>query len=224
MGYIQGPMLLSISGFLLRKKDFLDLNFIELIKKYFFRLYIPYLIAWSIYFIYYYHELIFTFNITFEFILSSFILPEAHLWFIPTLIFFIFITWFIKRIKISDYIIFFAIIAFTILLVFFINSKIIDNYKFYSNIIHKYRPEYYIFFFLGYFLRNREINVKIRKNIKFIGLLIPPLFLLRFYFLLITEQFISFDFFVLTIIIISPKFWIFFSLYYFTKILDKIIL
>lgn len=204
IGYIQAPILFSSSGFLLQEKTFLNKKFIDLIKKYFFRLIIPYLIAWSIFFIYYYYDLIINHTLTIEFVFSSIILPEYHLWFIPSLIAFIIFTWIIKRINISDYLIFIAIILITILIVILFNYHILNSYKLFDNLINKYRPDYYIFFFLGYSLRNRKIDPRILKKFKYIGLIILPLFVYRsYYYFIIEEELLTWDlFFISTIVII----------------------
>ena len=84
------PLFLGLNGLLLNKDRLVNEKFIKIFSFYFFRLILPWIIAWSCYAII--DIIINGFTPSFVYI-SRFIFPTYHLWYVPALIVYIFFTW-----------------------------------------------------------------------------------------------------------------------------------
>lgn len=156
------PLFLAISGFLIKERSFLNMKFSFLIKKYSQRLIIPWVISSIIFFIINNYVSIINSKSIFEilvlFIVSLIIFPYHSLWFIASLFIFIIITWILKQRNVSDKTIFIlsiGLVRLILIILELLNSN--PQISFIYRGIREYRLKYYFFFFLGYYIRNREL-------------------------------------------------------------------
>lgn len=132
------PLFLGVSGYLL-KKELFDISFLELGKKYFYRLVIPFL------FIYLVYSLI-------EQELFSLIYPWYHLWFIPAFLLFVLYLFIIEKLNLK--------ISLILLISFIFSVFWTGNYGYSNNMDVLYylgdKRFYFdfIFLFFGYYIRN----------------------------------------------------------------------
>ena len=92
------PLFLFLSGYLINTQNLVRYSLISLIKKYWKRMLLCWLIAWVIYTIPYYNN-----TDVFSFILYYFINPVYHLWYVPSLFAMIIITYFLLKIVSPQY-------------------------------------------------------------------------------------------------------------------------
>lgn len=158
------PLFIGISGYLFNINKISSLTFIEIVEKYKFRVIIPWLIA-SIFYL-----LLFEFRkILFPNVILSFknFLPNNHLWFIPAFLSWIFLTWTLKKWKMSDQQI--LIISILLSLIFYVLKSVEPCYAHIQNLgiliksfILTFRPYFYIFFVIGMVYRNIILNKPIK--------------------------------------------------------------
>ncbi|WP_341225317.1 acyltransferase family protein [uncultured Arcticibacterium sp.] len=155
------PLFVGISGYLFKVSNVVDFNLLELLRKYLLRLILP----WSIAVLAYY-----SFSIAqntdrniIHGLVSSFLFPFYHLWFIPSFLSWVILTWFLKKLKTSDRLLLF--IAFFISLVSILLKWYPESYQDFGTlksgitlIQNKYRPYFYFFFILGLAYRNIQLN------------------------------------------------------------------
>lgn len=185
---IHMPMFLAVSGFLIKEDKLLKNNSRELVKKYFFRLLLPWIIAMILYFIYLNFDVIINNEVTLELVQMAILLPVSALWYTPVLFFFIIFIWYFKKKQYQDFKL--LIIAILLIIVIFwwvnfyyfpkVGNRTYDDIMTFK-LVKKYRPQYFIFFILGYLIRNREITPKIKKIIKTLSYFIIPLYIFNLY-------------------------------------------
>lgn len=171
-------LLIGISGFLLNQQFIEKTNFSNLLKKYFYRLLIPWLIAWIVYYIIWKEE----FSV--EAMVMYFLFPLYHLWFVPALLIFIVFTWLLKKFKIQNQIILIISIIISLYWFFIYHSGYIDlsSYELlytYLKRVNRLRPYYLCFFVFGLYLRNVHIDF---KYFKYICVLVISIFIIRLLF------------------------------------------
>lgn len=156
------PLFFGISGFLIKKESLLDNSYLYLFKKYYTRLLKPWIIAVIVFFIL--NKYIMNVDYLYSIKLNFFI-PYYHLWFIPSfLLFVLLLTIFIKK----KYNIF---LIFIIMLLVSIISRVATYYfpfdplktqnvleQIISTVQYDFRFYNFIFFYLGYFIRNNNIG------------------------------------------------------------------
>lgn len=174
------PLFLAISGFLIEEGNFLKTKLSLLIKKYTKRLIIPWFFASIFFFLFNNYKLIITsnsiFEIAFLFLVSLLFFPFHNLWFIPALFLFTIFTWILKKKNISDIIILISSLFFVRLIFILLSLSSNPHISFIYLIIREYRPQFYFFFFLGYYIRNREIHY---RNYSLLRFFVIFLFFLR---------------------------------------------
>ncbi|WP_305370876.1 acyltransferase family protein [Photobacterium leiognathi] len=155
------PLFLAITGFFISEKV-IHLSLFNIIKKYWDRLIIPYLVAFV-----FYTFLIFYFSgefFSFKYLVSKILYPYYHLWYIPAVILFVF------YLKLLDFLYKkWEVIFYVLLLLFFMISVFFESYG-QSDISEKLiyiifgdKRFYYFFFYFytGYFLSKNKINIPI---------------------------------------------------------------
>jgi len=169
------PLLVGISGFLLNQQSIENTNFSNLFKKYFYRLLLPWLIAWIVYYIIWGKE------ISIETMVILFFFPLYHLWFVPAIFIFIIFTWFLKKFKTQNQII--LIISITISLswyfIYLSGHFDLSSYKLlytYLKRVNRLRPYYLCFYVFGLYLRNVYIDL---KYFKYVCALVISIFVIR---------------------------------------------
>jgi len=155
------PLFIGISGFLFNTNKVISINLIELLKKYFLRVILPWIIAVITYFLLLAiqngNE-----NIIID-LLVAFIAPFYHLWFIPGFLSWVILTWFLKKIKIGDK------MLLSIALLISLVSMLLETYpetcqdlgilnRVILLINYTFRPYFYFFFVFGLVYRNSEFK------------------------------------------------------------------
>lgn len=154
------PLFIGISGFLFNADKMIKLNLIQLIKKYRFRVIIPWGIAVIGYFIF---NALATQNFSGFELVKAVVYPFYHLWFIPAFLSWVAVTWFLKKAGISH--IFMLAIAFVISVTSLSLSYYPELYQEYRIInagiklvLHTFRPYFLFFFVLGSVLKHLELK------------------------------------------------------------------
>jgi len=149
------PLFVGISGFLFNVNRVVNISFIRLIKKYVFRVILPWIIAVLGYFLL---TLTPDDSSFLTGIIRAFIYPYYHLWFIPGFLSWILLTWVLKKFKIRDKQL--LVIAFVISLI----SILLKQLQTYQGIeiikllLHTFRPQFYFFFVFGLIYRNIKLS------------------------------------------------------------------
>ncbi|MFT5848855.1 MAG: fucose 4-O-acetylase-like acetyltransferase [Psychroserpens sp.] len=162
------PLFIGISGFLFNVNRVVDISYVELIKKYIFRVILPWTIAVLAYF-----SLTLIHNDSSDFLnglIKAFINPYYHLWFIPGFLSWVVLTWLLKKFKIGDKLI--LVIAFLISL----SPILLKQLQTYQDLeiinsginllLYTFRPQFYFFFVFGLIYRN--IKLKRPKLLEYI--------------------------------------------------------
>lgn len=149
------PMFMAVSGFLIKQDRLRKLSFGKLIKKYLYRLIIPWLIAFMFYNIVVYRDQIFSFDL--PGLIEKVIYPYYHLWFIPALLVMIICLWLIEKYRINTTIV--LITSLTITMAWFawfqwIDKQLMEQSLFYKFLGDKRNFIYFFFFYLSYMLKN----------------------------------------------------------------------
>ncbi len=164
------PLFLSVSGFLIKKKQLESISLKDIIKKYLRRIIIPFLIA-----VISFYLVLALIDPAIQMGLTAFILhllvPYGHLWYIPALLGMIFILWISLKIKISEKIMLIAFLAISIIWLVVLKWEYFHTGL--SGPFNVIKPvwtriiSYFIFFYIGFFYRN-HLKENIPKNISLI--------------------------------------------------------
>lgn len=155
------PVFVGISGVLFNIKYINEINVQQLIKKYAFRLLLP----WSLAVVFYYFFTLYQFSETFSVssFIRAFVFPYYHLWFIPAFLSWVFMTWGLKKLKLSNN----KILAISALLSLVCTvllkypeliSPTFNTPDILKAIIRSYGPQFYFFFVLGIYLKNKTLD------------------------------------------------------------------
>ncbi|HET8886151.1 MAG TPA: acyltransferase family protein [Salinimicrobium sp.] len=155
------PLFIGISGFLFSVDRVVGINLIALIKKYLFRVIIPWTIAVVIYFSL---SIIQNDNLNvLTGLIKSFISPFYHLWFIPGFLSWIVLTWILKKIITGDKLL--LIIGLLISVFSIVLKKYPEIYQDIGVlnsgirlVLHTFRPYFYFFFVFGIIYKRLELK------------------------------------------------------------------
>ena len=155
------PLFLAITGFFISEK-IIHLSFFNIIKKYWTRLIIPYLVAFV-----FYNFLMFHLGgeiLSFKYLVSKILYPYYHLWYIPAVILFIFYLKLLGLIYKKWKVIYCVLLCLFFMVTVFFESY--SQYGLFDNVIYKLiglKHFYYFFFYFytGYFLGKNKINIPI---------------------------------------------------------------
>lgn len=149
------PLFMAISGFLIKQERIRQLSFGELIKKYLYRLIIPWLLAFVFYNCIVYGSQILSFG--FPELIEKVIYPYYHLWFIPALLVMIICLWFIEKYRVNPMVVLLTSLAITMIwFAWFqwIDKRLMQESLFYKFLGDKRNFIYFFFFYLSYVLKN----------------------------------------------------------------------
>lgn len=158
------PLFIGISGYLFNYDKMRALSMMGFIKKYLFRILLPWTIAIIVYkFIVSFNAIVQTHNILI--IVKAFRLPYNHLWFIAAYFSWVLMTWIAARLKTPLPLLFIISVAFVAAIYFLKKSPPWDTTQpqsvLYSGLLFTiYRPQLYIYFVAGMLLRNRKLSIK----------------------------------------------------------------
>lgn len=200
------PLFIGISGFLFNVDRVVGINLIVLIKKYLFRVIIPWTIA-----VVFYFSLSIIQNDNLNILtglIKSFIIPFYHLWFIPGFLSWVVLTWILKKIKTGDK--FLLVIGLLISVVSILLKKYPEIYQDLGVlnsgiklVLHTFRPYFYFFFVFGIIYRRFEF--KRPKKIEYVSPLICFVFLIYLFYnpnkLLLTINFFLLNSLLLSLIL-----------------------
>lgn len=197
------PLFIGICGFLFNANKVVEIKLIQILRKYLFRVIIPWIIAVIFYFSL---SLIQnnSSNILIGFI-KAFVFPFYHLWFILGFLSWIILTWLLKKIITGDKIL--LSIGFLISVVSILLTEYPEIYQdckligpTIKSVLHTFRPYYYFFFVLGLIYRN--INLKEPKIMEYI---FPSIFFILVIFLFYNpDKILSiFNFFIFNTLLLS---------------------
>ena len=197
------PLFIGISGYLFNINKIKSYNLITIIKKYLFRVIVPWAIAVFVYIIIREKP-----QDLLKFINSigkSFLFPFYHLWYVPGFLAYVVLTWLMNKIKLSErscvIIALFISITFKILASY---PQIYEDFenikKFIKFINHTFRLYFYIFFIIGVYFRE-----KIWKNINIYEIItLCILFIISFYLFYYPNKIFSlFHFYVFNIFLLQ---------------------
>lgn len=176
------PLFMAISGFLIKQERLRKLSFGGLIKKYLYRLIIPWLVAFVFYNYIVYGSQLRYFD--FAELVEKVIYPYYHLWFIPALLVMIVCLWAIEKLRINPGVV--IITSLVVTTAWFAWFQWIDKQLMQESIFYKYLGDkrnfiYFFFFYLSYVLKNYRRDLlgffNIKKLITAIVIITPLLIL-----------------------------------------------
>ena len=166
------PLFLGISGFLTKESMLQNTRFLSLVRKYFFRMMLPWMLAWAVYFVVWNFQAVAGPKVDWFLMAKRFVFPGYHLWYIPALFFYLLVLWGMVRIRLTGALA--LALTFAAALVWLCWIAIIPvappdlssgtgplsdlilffrKYDFIARIGAVYRPHYFCFVFLGFALR-----------------------------------------------------------------------
>ncbi len=162
------PVFIGISGYLLDSDKLQSLNVSSLVKKYLFRLIIPWVIAIVFYLILLNYHFIagLPFRSIVGKVVRSFELPYYHLWFVSAFLGWIIVAFVLLKSKVALKVL--LSLSFLISVFFFLaESKVIvfENpslVRFIRIVIHTFRPNYFFFFILGMSIRKDFLKIDLK--------------------------------------------------------------
>ncbi len=149
------PLFMAVSGFLIKRERLQKLSLSGLFHKYFHRLIIPWTVAFVFYNVMVYGVELF--NLTLIEWVEKLIYPYYHLWFIPALLFMIFLLWVVEKLQIPPLAVLLGSLCITVLwFAYFqwIDLQLAQQNLFYHFLGDKRSVIYFFFFFLSYSLKN----------------------------------------------------------------------
>lgn len=165
------PLFLAVTGYFVKKKT-LDLSFYSVIKKYKHRMLLPYLIAFVFFTLLSLAQKWYDNSFGVKSIISLFLYPYYHLWYIPAVLLFIFYTKIITN-KLQPSIQYVLIGFFLCLTIFFegYGQNIYDNFI-YKALGDKRFYCFYGYFLIGFLLKDNKLKNKITFGILIVTLLL----------------------------------------------------
>lgn len=150
------PLFIAVSGFLIDFDRLKKISYRQLFEKYFYRIIIPWILAVTVYYLITapkgFHP---------QYYINGFIHPYYHLWYIPAILFYVFLTALTVKIDISSK--FLIVISLSISLVGYFAYLRPSSLSLFSNTFiltfcQTFRPQFYCFFCFGVYLRsNRKL-------------------------------------------------------------------
>lgn len=138
------PLFFGISGLLVNREKLLSYDFKEVWKKYWLRLTVPFIIAFLVYYFY-----VFRNDLGLSSFASNILSPFMHLWYVPTLMLFILITFLTKKWKPE------RVLTLSVLVCIPIIAYILKGDDGVIKVVlEKYKIHFFIFYFFGYYVRN----------------------------------------------------------------------
>tara|TARA_Y100000385_G_C13009291_1_gene600917 strand:- start:182 stop:1141 length:960 start_codon:yes stop_codon:yes gene_type:complete len=155
------PLFIGISGFLFNLEKTITYNLIELIKKYFLRIILPWTFAVLVYFLL---SIIQngSSNTLIE-LIKAFISPFYHLWFIPGFLSWVILTWILKKIKLSNKLLLATGLSISLVSIILkycpeLYKDLVTTSSIIELILHTFRPYFYFFFVLGIIYKKIELK------------------------------------------------------------------
>jgi len=158
------PLFIGISGYLFNYEKMGSLSVMGFIKKFLFRILLPWAIAVIVYkFIISFNTIIKTGDIGIVFL--AFRLPYNHLWFIAAYFTWVLFTWIAARLKTPLPVLLIIAAVFVFIIYYLKKNPIWDTTQpqsaLYSGLLFTiYRPHLYIYFVAGMLLRSKNISLK----------------------------------------------------------------
>ncbi|WP_368926544.1 acyltransferase family protein [Serratia marcescens] len=151
--YFHMPLFLGVTGYFVRRY-FLDGGVISVLKKYQWRMIIPYFLAFIVYSVY---SLYFSEKIGLNQLIGLFLYPYYHLWYIPAVIIFVLYTIVIYK---NNFLLGFFLFFFVALsIVWYCYADTLENqYSWLRFIGDKRFYYYYSFFLLGFLAGDKHFN------------------------------------------------------------------
>ncbi len=149
--YFHMPLFLGVTGYFVRRY-FLDGGVISVLKKYQWRMIIPYVLAFVVYSVY---SLYFSEEVGLKQLIGLFLYPYYHLWYIPAVIIFVLYTMVIYK---SNFLLGFFLFTSAILsIVWYCYADTLENqYAWLKFIGDKRFYYYYSFFLLGFLVGDKN--------------------------------------------------------------------
>jgi fucose 4-O-acetylase-like acetyltransferase len=151
------PLFLGVTGYFIRRY-FLDAGVASILKKYRWRMIIPYLLAFVVYSAYDLYMSVKTDGISVKTLIGLGLYPYYHLWYIPAVIIFVFYTLIIYRNNILLGLFLLLSAALSILWYCYADA-IEDKYALLKFIGDKRFYYYYSFFLLGFCISDWNVNI-----------------------------------------------------------------
>ncbi len=159
------PLFIGISGRLINNQIFHNHSLLDVLKKYLYRLIIPWFIATLTYFIYQTQADELAFNV--KNLIQSIIFPNYHLWFIPAFLSWVFATWILKKIGLSyPQILLLALFISIVAVIILKFSSLLPSLKIpvlLTGVVRTTGFHYYFFFILGKYIH--ELKTYHLKNL-----------------------------------------------------------
>lgn len=156
------PLFIAIAGYFFGSMDLKNISFVQLFKKYEFRLIYPWLIALVAYSLYQDWDVLFIEN-KYVVLWDSFRKPYYHLWFVPGLLGYVFSTWVVSKVKLSVNILLIVSVLLSVSSMVLKEHRILfvvypDIKEYVDVLLSTFRPHYFTFFVLGIWVRRTPLQ------------------------------------------------------------------
>ncbi|QEE16019.1 acyltransferase family protein [Promethearchaeum syntrophicum] len=176
------PLFMGISGYLLNINFLKQASIIQILKKYFFRLLIPVMISWIMWYFFKLkkYNSLFEDPKLFEFIFF----PQVYLWYIYSLFVYILIISLFLRISTKFYVLFLFSIFLALFFVYFIDysSTIVSKSGKLELSFYTYRPHFFCFLILGILTKQKNWMIKSHKISIFTIIILIFVRILNYYY------------------------------------------
>jgi acyltransferase len=154
------PIFVAISGYLINHNNLQKSQLKDLFIKYKYRIIVPWAIAVIGY------AIVTNDNYNLTNLIVIFVKPYYHLWYIPAILTYIFFTWLLTRLKIEfNKIVILGIMVISLLsYMAYILPALISSTPI-KAALSLIRPQFYVFFYLGFYLKSNSNFMQIKRGI-----------------------------------------------------------
>lgn len=171
------PLFLALTGYFV-KYELLLKRSVDVYRKYYERLIIPYFLAFSVYTSMNWYGAYRVGDLTIIRILVSFLSPSYHLWYIPAIILYIFYTKALVHVGLKSVFLAVLLFSYSLTILFAVYGEPMDAME-WTKLLGDSRYYYlYYYFMLGYLLSKMKISLKIVKTVT----IVLPMILIAYYF------------------------------------------
>jgi len=176
------PLFLAITGYLITFKSLKLLSLSDLVEKYFYRMLLPWILAFIFFYVLRNFKYIISSDLTLNDLILSLLYPYYHLWYIPSVFVMVLLIWLLVKFKLS---LKFILVSSAVFTVIWLATN--ENGQNASNIVFTIMGDkrtyyFFVYLFIGFYLRNIKY-LQISKQICITATLFLGLFVFADFFL-----------------------------------------
>ncbi|WP_449403069.1 acyltransferase family protein [Exiguobacterium artemiae] len=157
------PLFLAITGYLITFKSIKLWSFSNLFEKYFYRMLLPWILAFVFFYVIRNFKHIISGDLTFKNLMLSLLYPYYHLWYIPSVFIMVIFIWLLIRLKLSLKLTLFSSAMFTIIWLATNENGQNDSNIVFTIMGDKRTYYFFVYLLIGFYLRNMKYTQIAKK-------------------------------------------------------------